>query len=458
MLDHGIVIIYMLVTLVVGIYVGRNTKTIEDFAVGPRNFSTIALVSSVFASVADAGMTTGLVSSTYSVGAIFLLSFLGIVVSNLSVSFFIAPCMEKFLGLISPGDIFEKLYGKRAKVLMGCSTLVESILTAAIQIFVIAHISEYFFGLRTDLASIAVALVIICYTVRGGIRSVTATDVFQFGTMLVAIFVMCGIGISEIGVDKLLFVLGKYPLYFPENTSINTWNYVAVFVSFCLPSLYPLCIQRMLMAKDTQQISRTFLVTGILSLPFYVAVGLIGIVGYLLMPGIDPNIIFPNLIDVSLPIGAKGLVLAGLFAVLMSTVDSILNIGSLAIIHDVIGSLVKEKPRALTEVWLLRMSSVIICLSAVVVCRFFSSVMDIVFFLITLGNSIFFPGFLWGILGFQASRIGFWFGVIAALITLSIGSLYSVFPMYTMLVAISINSGIILGDWMLSSRRAAATS
>lgn len=451
MLDHAIVIFYLLVTLVVGVYVGRNTKTLEDFAVGPRNYPTIILVSTVFASVVDAGMTTGLASSTFSVGPLFLISFLGIVFSSLSVAYFIAPRMKQFLGLISSGDIFEKLYGKNAKILMGCSTIIESVLTTAIQMFAIAQIGQYFFNMSPLVASVVVALIIILYTFRGGIRSVTATDVFQFGIMVIAIPIMCGIGLIKVGgVEKVASLLHEYPLFFPSANEPSYFEYLASFLAFCLPSLYPLCIQRMLMAKNTQQISSTFLINGLLSLPFYLSVGMIGIIAYIAIPGTDANVVFPTLINHVLPIGAKGLVLAGLIAVFMSTVDSILNIGSLAIIHDVVGSLVKSGLAPKTELRLLKLASMSIAILAVVVCQSFSSVMDIVFFLMVIGNSVFFPGFFWGILGVRASSTGFWFGVLGGVLTVAIcGFMFDLFPLYTMLLAIGVNSSVLLLDYYL---------
>ncbi len=451
MLDHAIIILYLLVTLFVGLYVGRNTKTLEDFAVGPRNFSTTVLVSTVFASVVDAGMTTGLASSTYSVGPIFLISFLGVVLSHINLAVFIAPKMKPFLGLISSGDIFEKLYGKKAKILMGCSTIIESMLTATIQIFAISKFGEYCFGVDHFIVSIVIALIIVMYTFRGGIRSVTATDVFQFGIMVIAIPIMCGIALIKIGgFSKVSTVLLTHPLYFPGNDTSTTWQYVAVFVVFSLPCLYPLCIQRMLMAKNTRQIRATFLINGALSLPFYVTIGLIGIAAYVLQPGNDANMIFPHLINEVMPVGARGLVLAGMIAVFMSTVDSILNIGSLAIIHDVVGSLVRQKLHQRIEVRLLRIASMSIAFGAVVLCQCFNSVMDIVFFLITIGNSIFFPGLFWGILGFKVSPEGFWTGVISAACTL-VFCWYGLdmFPVYTVLLAIFVNSAVLLIDYYL---------
>lgn len=389
MIDQVIICLYFLVTLLIGLYAGRNTNSIKDFAVGPRNFPTIILVSTIFASIVDAGMTTGLAASTYSHGPIFLLAFLGIIFSNLGVSFFIAPKMKPFLGLISSGDIFEKLYRRRAKTLMGCSTIIESVLTAAIQIFAITQIGQYFFDVQPMVASLVVSLIIVMYTFRGGIKSVTATEVFQFGIMVIAIPSMCGIALYQYGgLNSLVTLLAENPLYFPGNNDVSKLEYLAIFTSFALPCLYPLCIQRMLMAKSTQQISSAFLINGMLSLPFYLNVGLIGIIAFIAIPGTDPNVVFPTLINNVLPVGVKGLVLAGLMAIFMSTVDSILNIGSLAIIHDVLGSMVKNGLDPKTELKLMKVASLIIALSAVAICHLFSSVTDIVFFLMVIGNSI----------------------------------------------------------------------
>jgi signal transduction histidine kinase len=204
------------------------------------------------------------------------------------------------------------------------------------------------------------------------------------------------------------------------------------------------------MAKSTKQISSAFLCNGLLSLPFYVSIGLIGIIAYIAIPGTDTNIVFPALVNEVLPMGVKGLVLAGLIAIFMSTVDSILNIGSIAIIHDVFGSLTKRVIRPDLELRLLKLASLLIAISAVIICHFFNSVMDIVFFLMVIGNAIFFPGFFWGIMGLKASKVGFWFGVIGGALTVAICTFgLSLFPLYTMLIAIMINSLAILMDCFL---------
>lgn len=40
---------FLLINLVIGLYHGRKVKTIEDYALGGRNFTTGALVSTIIA-------------------------------------------------------------------------------------------------------------------------------------------------------------------------------------------------------------------------------------------------------------------------------------------------------------------------------------------------------------------------------------------------------------------------
>ncbi|MGH7249490.1 MAG: ATP-binding protein, partial [Minisyncoccia bacterium] len=123
---------------------------------------------------------------------------------------------------------------------------------------------------------------------------------------------------------------------------------------------------------------------------------------------------------------------------------------SLAIIHDVVGSLAPKGLKPKTDLRLMKGASLMIALSAVLVSHLFSSVMDIVFILMVIGNSIFFPGLLWGIMGVKASKTGFWVGVVSGALTVAVCTLgFELFPLYTMLIAISINSAIILVDALL---------
>lgn len=454
MIDQIIVGLYLLITLVVGLYVGRDTENIKEYAIGKRDFSTLILISAVFASVVDASGTIGLAGNTFTLGPIFLLSYLGIIFSRFTLALFIAPKMKPFLGLISAGDIFEKLFGRRAKTLMGISTIIESTLMAGAQVLAISHLTQYFFGVSSEIAAIGGSIVMILYSFRGGIKSVTATDVFQFGILIIAIPIICGVGMIEIGGYKtVISTLKTTGLSFNKGDGIPFGHHLAVFISFALPCLYPMCIQRMLMAKNTSQIRTAFLVNGFLSIPFYITVGMIGIIAFIVIPNVDANHAVPALVDRLVPLGLKGFVIAGLLAIFMSTADSILNIGAIALTHDLVGSIVKAPLKAKTELFLVRASSIAIALGAIIIAVKFNNVLDVIFLIMVLGNSVFFPGYLLGILNLHGSRRAFWIGVTLGVTSVAISiCVFDMFLLYAMLLAISINISVHLIELGITKR------
>jgi SSS family solute:Na+ symporter len=453
MIDQIIIGLYLVITLIIGLYVGRKTETIKDYAIGKRNFSTLILVSAIFATVVDASDTIGLAGNTFLVGPIFLFSYMGMIVSRFLTAFLIAPKMSSFFGCISSGDVLEKLFGRRAKTLMGLSTFIESVLLAGAQILAISQLTQYFFSVSSEFAAISGSLFIILYSFRGGIKSVTATDVFQFGILIIAIPIVCGAGIIEIGGHQaLVSTIKENGLSFSSN--INLGHHIAMFISFSLPCLYPLCIQRMLMAKNTAQIKSAFLANGLLSIPFQIITGIIGILAFILIPDVSANHAFPALVDKIVPIGLKGLVIAGLLAVIMSTVDSILNIGSIAVTNDFIGSIVKSSIKPKTSLRLAKISSVAIALGATIIAIQFNSILDILFYVLVIGNSVYFPGYFLGILGFHGSKRAFWVGVLLGIATMIVGIyVFDMFILYMMLLAIGINTSAHITEHLLEKKR-----
>src|SRR5690606_35693241 len=85
------------------------------------------------------------------------------------------------------------------------------------------------------------------------------------------------------------------------------------------------------------QVGRGTLWSGIFSFPFFVITGSIGLIAYLLNPSLDTaNAAIPFVMGEVLPIGIKGLVVAGIISVSMSSADSFLNSAAVCLTHDVV--------------------------------------------------------------------------------------------------------------------------
>ena len=67
-IDLAIVVLYLVITLIVGIYYGRGTKTIEIFATGGRNFSTATLGATLAATYISGSIFSIGISAAYQDG------------------------------------------------------------------------------------------------------------------------------------------------------------------------------------------------------------------------------------------------------------------------------------------------------------------------------------------------------------------------------------------------------
>jgi Na+/proline symporter/signal transduction histidine kinase len=447
MIDQIIVGIYLLISLVIGIYAGRNTNTIEDYAVGKRNFSTSTLVAAISATMISAAGTAGLTGKVYSFGIIYALSFcFGSVIARMVVAFFIAPKMEKFLDAISSGDVLERLYGPKAKILMGILVIAEGPLLAAAQVLATYQISRYFFGISQETAAIATSAIIVIYCFRGGIRAVSYTDVFQFIMIIIAIPIVCAAAIDRIGgFSTLLNKADESGLLFSNLSNSDIFKHVIIFSSLSLTSIFPLTIQRMLMAKNSQQIRNSFFLNGVVTLPFYLVIGLLGIAAPLLVPHIEPNFALSAMADTILPVGVKGIVIAGVIAIFMSSADSQMNITTVAITQDLLKPLLKDKLTPKLAIIYARIIFILTGIFATTIALYATNALDLLFVVMVLCNSIYFPGYFLGILGLKPSKNAFWIGVsLGAAIAFTLAVILKVFPLYSMLSAIAVNMGSLL--------------
>lgn len=452
MIDQIIVLFYLAISLIIGIISGRNTVNIEDYAVGKRNFSNFALAAGITATMISASGTSGLTGKIYIFGLISIISYLGVVVSRILVVYLVAPKMINFMNAISSGDIFEKLYGKNAKILIGLLTIIEGSLLAGAQVLATYQAMQIFFNISKEMAAISTTMVIILYCFRGGIRSVNATDIFQFIIIMVAIPVIATFSIDKIGgIQKFISILNEKHLLLDSIINGDKIKHLTIFVSIAITCVFPLTIQRMLMAKNIKQIKKAFFINSFITLFFYLTLGLIGLSSIILLPNIDPNLALPAIIDKILPVGIRGMVIAGLIAIFMSSADSDMNITAIALTQDLLKPLLGNKLTERLAFSMTRISFVFTGIFAIIVALYFSNALDILFVLMTLANSIYFPGMFFGIIGVKPTKLGFWIGALSgAVIAASMSLLFHVFPLYAMMIAITANSSVILCSHFLS--------
>ena len=127
----------------------------------------------------------------------------------------------------------------------------------------------------------------------------------------------------------------------------------------------------------------------------------IGIASTLLYPNAaDSAHILSYLVQDLMPIGLKGFVIAGLLAIIMSTADTELNAGSVALVHDVIKKISTTK---IAESRLASITTSVMGVIAVITAMQFSSVLDAMLFAYLLWYPVMICPLILGIYGLKSN-------------------------------------------------------
>lgn len=143
-LDFGIVLFYLVLTLGIGIWsaIGRHrAKSLKEYSLGGRQFTTTTLVATMVASLLAAGSTIGFAQEVYSVGIIMGAASLGYTVSIIITNFILRKNIFYFKGnSISMGDMMEKMYGDKSKSIVGILSSLGSIVSVSMQVLALGYV------------------------------------------------------------------------------------------------------------------------------------------------------------------------------------------------------------------------------------------------------------------------------------------------------------------------------
>ena len=169
------------------------------------------------------------------------------------------------------------------------------------------------------------------YTYLGGLSAVVKTDIIQFTVLIVGGAVVCFTAVNQLGGWDQLYAQTpeKMHLHLPADHPTLPWTHL--FGLFLLNINYwcanQTVMQRALAAKSVRHAQTGLIAGGLIKYIMAViiiipGIALYGILGDTLS---EPDMAFPYIINTYLPVGIKGIILCGLFASLMSTVDSTFN-------------------------------------------------------------------------------------------------------------------------------------
>ncbi|MFC0524720.1 sodium:solute symporter [Pontibacillus salicampi] len=348
-IDYVIFIVYILGTALVGAAFGKKQKTTKDYFLGGRSIPWWAIGLSVMATQASAITFIGAPGWGYDGGLTRMTTFINV---PLAMAFLIATIVPFFYRteVYTAYEYLERRFDVKTRTLTAALFLIARGLGTGVVLYAPALVLSVVTGMDVSLTIIIMAVLAVSYTVLGGISAVIWTDVIQ----MVVLWIGAGLSIFVIfqdvpgGWGEVMNTAANTgmlnSLDFSFDLSIEYTIWAGVLGGFFLHASYfgtdQSQIQRVLTSKSIRESKLSLVLSGVLMIPQMLLFLLIGVLLYIYYqyagtPDVENlNELFPKFVVNELPIGISGLIMAGVFAAAMSSLDSALNSLSAVSIRD----------------------------------------------------------------------------------------------------------------------------
>lgn len=366
--DWLVLLGYGLLLVVTGWLVSRRKHdSTNDYFLGGRNVPAWAVAISVLATSLSAATFIGGPEQSYRGNLTYLSANIGAIIAVLIVAAFFIPVFYRY-NVSTVYELLERRFGPRARMASSIMYMLGRVLASGSRVYIAAiPASLIVFGdIESGHVLLAVTLFMIAgigYTFVGGVASVIWTDVIQTVVFVGAALIAAAVLLHRIpiGAGELVDVLrtpapGAASKLALLDTSLDPsakytlWTALTGFVLFNIAAYgtdHDLA-QRTLTCKSAIKGSRSvigailvglpvtflFMLIGLLLFVFYSRADVMGSAGP--HAGVDDTReVFLSFILNELPAGLPGLMMAGLFAAGLSTINSSLNAMASAFTHDV---------------------------------------------------------------------------------------------------------------------------
>jgi SSS family solute:Na+ symporter len=375
-IDWVIIAIYASSTIVLGWYFGRRQTSTKEYFIGSGNMNPLLIGVSLFASLLSTITYLSIPGEVQGKGPVYLSNYVSYPFIFVIVAYVLLPVYMK-QQVTSVYELLERRLGLGIRLLGATMFLAMRLVWMSLLIYLTATAIATMIGVQEKwipLIILSTGFVAVVYATLGGLRAVVITDLMQ--TILLfggAVLVIATITVRMSGFG-----------WFPSEWNAN-WDHqpffsldpnvrVTVLGSFFSVMIWYICtsggdqvsVQRFMATTDLRAARRAIGIQLTVGLIVGLTLGLAGfaLLGYfeahlaLLPPelagGGQADKIFPHFIASHLPPVVSGLVVSGLFAAAMSSIDSGVNSITAVVTNDFIDRFRHKPISEKHHVWVAR--------------------------------------------------------------------------------------------------------
>ncbi len=371
-LNYTVLALYLLVSLLIGVYFARKQKSTDDYFIGGGRIPWWASGLSVFGTLLSAITFMAIPAKAFITDwSFFMLNIAAIAITPL-IAFLFIPFFNK-LHISTAYEYLEKRFNYLARAIGSISFILFQLGRIGIVLLLPSLAISIVTGISVETCILMMGILCVLYTAFGGIEAVIWTDVLQVvvlmgGSIVAIVWILLH---TETPVPEMM-------AYASENEKFNIINFNfnftdstfwVVFIGGLASAMVTqgtdqTIVQRYLTSTSVKNSQKTLYTNALLTLPatiIFFGIGTLLYIFYTEMPDrLSPAIsnndsLFPWYIVKELPVGVSGLLIAGIFSAAMSSISSSLNSVSTAFCND----LYKRYNPKLNDVGMLKVARIV---------------------------------------------------------------------------------------------------
>jgi SSS family transporter len=343
-----LVLLYLLVTIAIGLWAAKRVKTTADFAIAGRHLPLVMIVTTTFATWFGSetvlgipakfvqGGLNGVVEDPFGAGTCLIL-----------VGLFFASKLYK-MTLLTISDYYRERYGRAVEVVCSLIIILSYLGWVSAQVTALGLV----FNLLSDGAiSVPMGMVlgtasILAYTLFGGMWSVAVTDFIQMIILVVGLSVIA-VFASDLagGSDKVLALAASKDLFkfLPEPSFKQIAFFIAAAMTMMLGSIPQQDVfQRVMSAKNVGAATKGPVIGGVCYILFAFVPMFLVVSALIIMPETaaaliqdDPQKVIPTLVMTKMPFAMQVIFFGALLSALKSTASATLLAPSVTFVENI---------------------------------------------------------------------------------------------------------------------------
>ncbi|MBI5661419.1 MAG: sodium/solute symporter [Ignavibacterium album] len=333
-LDLIIVVAYLIVVALIGIFSGGKQKSIKDYFLGAEKIPWIAVSFSIIAAETSALTFISIPGLAYKTNFNFLQLTFGFLLGRIAVAIILLP--KYYQGEISTVYTYlEKRFGRRIRTLASIVFLLTRVASDGVRLFAAAIPLYLLLNISPVYAILIISIIALIYTYTGGMKAVIYVDAFQMmiylgGAAIMIIFIINQIDTKIFSdtnlIDQKLSIINfgfgnSLTDFFKEPYTFLSGLVGGGFLSMASHGTDQLIVQRLLALQNLRKSQLAIVTSGVIII---IQFAIFLFIGFLLfnfygMTDMKSDEVLPTFIINQLPKGISGFIIAGVFAAALST-------------------------------------------------------------------------------------------------------------------------------------------